>query len=166
MLNQIVISGRLCADPELRRTATDTAVCSFRIANQRDYKRQGEEKPATDFFDVSAWRGTAEFVARNFTKGRIITIVGRMETKEWTDTETGKKRTSYEIQADNAYFGDSKPADSENTGSYPTGGAPASGYPVGGFPAASGFSGAPGAAYNGYSYPSFNAGSVPEDFVP
>lgn len=140
MLNRITITGRLCADPELRQTPANISVCSLRIACTRDFKREGEEKPASDFFDATAWRATGEFIARNFTKGRVITLDGRMETRNWTDKE-GKKRTSYEINVDNAYFGDSKPAD-----------APPSDGHTGG--------------YGSYPDPSQYAGSVPDDFQP
>lgn len=157
MLNRITITGRLCADPELRSTASGISVCSVRIACTRDFKREGEEKPSTDFFDATAWRGTAEFISRNFTKGRVITLDGRMETRNWTEKESGKKRTSYEISVENAYFGDSKPADAQGPGGYPdeapggSYGAPSS-YPGGAY-------GAPG----GFPAP---AGQVPDDFIP
>ena len=70
MLNRITMTGRLVADPELRRTQSGVSVTSFRIANDRDYGK-GEEKE-TDFFDVVAWRSTAEFICKYFTKGRMI----------------------------------------------------------------------------------------------
>lgn len=113
MLNRITITGRLCADPELRHTKTEIAVCSCRIACARDYAKEGEQD--TDFFDVTAWRSTAEFIRKHFTKGRVITLDGRMQGRDWTDKD-GKKRTSYEVVADNAYFGDSKPADASAAG--------------------------------------------------
>lgn len=168
MLNKFIVAGRLCADPEIRRTKADVPVCSFRIANQRDYKRDGEEKPGTDFFDVTAWRATAEFIAKHFTKGRMITLVGRMESHDWTEKESGKKRTSYEIQAEDAYFSDSKPADTPSEGGYPTGGYPAGGgYPSGGTPAGGAFPGNAPVAYGGYSYPGPSSmGAVPDGFMP
>lgn len=167
MLNQFVVAGRLCADPEIRRVNGDIPVCSFRIANQRDYKRDGEEKPGTDFFDVTAWRATAEFIAKHFTKGRMIIVAGRMESRNWAEKDSGKKRTSYEVQADNVYFGDSKPADTPSEGGYPTGGYPAGGYPAGGAPAGGDFSGNVPGAYGGYSYPGPSSmGAVPEGFMP
>ena len=106
MLNQAIMMGRLCADPELRETQSEISVCSIRIAVDRDYGK-GEQKE-TDFFDVVAWRGTAEFICKYFTKGRMIVVVGRMQAREWKDKE-GNKRTAVELVADNAYFGDSKP---------------------------------------------------------
>ena len=106
MLNRITITGRLCADPELRKTTTGTPVCSARIACDRDYGK-GEEKE-TDFFDVIGWRNTAEFICGYFKKGRLLTIDGRLQTRGWTD-KGGGKRVAYEIVADHAYVGDSKP---------------------------------------------------------
>ena len=75
MLNKIVLMGRLTRDPELRKTQSDTPVCSFSLAVDRDYKRDGEKE--TDFIDVVAWRSTAEFVSRYFAKGRMAVVDGR-----------------------------------------------------------------------------------------
>ena len=114
MLNRIDIMGRLTGDPELRRTQSGTAVASFTIAVERDYKPEGGEKE-TDFFDVVAWRKTAEFVCRYFTKGRMAVIDGRLQTRKWTD-KNGGNRVAVEIIADSVYFGDSKKSvpDGEN----------------------------------------------------
>ena len=106
MLNQIIIMGRLTRDPELRRTQSGTAVCSFSVAVDRDFKSQSGEKE-TDFIDVVAWRQTAEFVARYFTKGRMAVVSGRLQIRNWQDKE-GNKRRSAEVVADNVYFGESK----------------------------------------------------------
>ena len=106
MLNKIVIMGRLTRDPELRRTQSGTAVTSFSIACDRDYKSQDGEKE-TDFIDVVAWRSTAEFVSKYFTKGRMAVVSGRLQMRDWTDKEGGKRRSA-EIVADSVYFGDSK----------------------------------------------------------
>ena len=106
MLNRIVIMGRLTRDPELRRTQSGTAVTSFSIACDRDFKSQGGEKE-TDFIDIVAWRGTAEFVSKYFTKGRMAIVEGRLQIRDWTDNN-GSKRRSAEVIADNIYFGDSK----------------------------------------------------------
>jgi single-strand DNA-binding protein len=107
MLNRCVISGRLTRDPELRH-AGETPVCSFTIACDRDFKNAGGERE-TDFIDVVAWRATAEFVHKYFSKGRMAAVDGRLQIRDWTDKE-GAKRRSAEIVADNVYFGDSKPA--------------------------------------------------------
>ena len=106
MLNRIVLMGRLTRDPELRRTQSGTAVVSFSIACDRDYAAQGAERE-TDFIDIVAWRGTAEFVEKYFSKGRMIVVGGRLQIRNWQDKE-GNKRRSAEILADSVYFGDSK----------------------------------------------------------
>ena len=116
MLNQIVLMGRLTRDPELRRTGTGVAVASFTLAVDRDFGgRDGGEKE-TDFIDIVAWRNTAEFVSRYFSKGRMAVVSGRLQIRNWTDKE-GNKRRSAEVVADNVYFGDSK-RDGETGGSY------------------------------------------------
>ena len=116
MLNHITIMGRLVRDPELRRTGSGVAVTNFCVAVDRDYvaKDGGERK--TDFINCFAWRGTGEFIAKYFTKGRMIVVDGRLEMRDWTDKD-GNKRTSAEINVDNAYFGDSK-RDGDNSGSF------------------------------------------------
>ena len=111
MLNKIFVMGRLTHDPELRRTGSGTPVCSFSIACDRDFKSQSGEKE-TDFFDVVAWRTTGEFVSKYFTKGRMVVVEGRLQIREWQDKE-GNKHRSAEINADNVYFGDSRPAQAE-----------------------------------------------------
>lgn len=144
MLNRAIMMGRLCADPELRRTQNQISVCSFRIAVDRDYAKDKEKE--TDFFDVVAWRATAEFICKYFTKGRMIVVDGRMQTRSWTDKEGGK-RVSTELVADNAYFGDSKrDADS------------------GGQPASGGYSDQSAGNYSSYTGPM--PGAVPGDYAP
>ena len=106
MLNHIVLMGRLTRDPELRHTGTGTAVASFALAVDRDFKGQNGET-SVDFIDVVAWRNTAEFVSKYFTKGRMAVVSGRLQIRNWTDKE-GNKRRSAEVVADNVYFGDSK----------------------------------------------------------
>ena len=106
MLNRITIMGRLVRDPELRRTQSDIPVCSFTLACDRDFKINGEK--VTDFIDIVAWRSTAEFVSKYFTKGRMAVIDGRLQLRDWTDRD-GNKRRSAEIVADNVHFGDSRP---------------------------------------------------------
>ena len=106
MLNKIILMGRLTRDPELRRTQSGTAVASFTLAVDRDYKPQDGERE-TDFIDIVAWRGTAEFVSKYFTKGRMAVVEGRLQVRDWTDKD-GNKRRSTEVVADNVYFGDSK----------------------------------------------------------
>ena len=127
MLNHIVLMGLLTRDPGLRRTGSGVAVASFTLAVDRDFAAQGAEKE-TDFVDIVAWRNTAEFVSRYFTKGRMAVVTGRLQIRNWTDKE-GNKRRSAEVVADNVYFGDSKrdgaaPGGFAQTPSYPQ--APAS----------------------------------------
>ena len=86
MLNKIIVMGRLTHDPELRRTGSGTPVCSFSVACDRDFKSQSGEKE-TDFFDVVAWRATGEFVSKYFTKGRMVVVEGRLQIREWQDTQ-------------------------------------------------------------------------------
>lgn len=129
MLNRTIIMGRLTRDPELRRTGSGIAVTSFSIAVDRDYTPQGQEKE-TDFFDCVAWRQTGEFIAKYFTKGRMITVDGKLQTRSWTDKD-GNKRKTVEIVADNAYFGDSKPQGG-NQGGYAAP-APGHGAPTGNY---------------------------------
>ncbi len=107
MLNRIIIMGRLARDPELRRTQTGTPVASFRLAVDRDFKDKTTGERATDWIDVVAWRSTAEFVSRYFTKGRMAVVEGRLQIRDWTDKDGGKRRSA-EVVAENVYFGDSK----------------------------------------------------------
>ena len=137
MLNRIILMGRLARDPELRHTQTGTPVASFRLAVDRDFKDKTTGEKATDWIDVVAWRQTAEFVSRYFTKGRMAVVEGRLQMRDWTDKE-GNKRTSAEVVADNVYFGDSK-RDGD-------GGGYSSGYGQGGYaPAGGGYGAAPSA---------------------
>lgn len=106
MLNRVTIMGRLGRDPELRRTQSGVSVTSFSIACDRDFKSQSGEKE-TDWIDIVAWRGTAEFVSKYFTKGRMVIVDGRLQTRGWTDKE-GNKRTAVEVVAESVYFGDSQ----------------------------------------------------------
>lgn len=106
MLNEIILMGRLTRDPELRRTGSGTAVTSFSLAVERDYKSGSGEKE-TDFIDCVAWRSTAEFVSKYFTKGRMALVRGSLQIRDWTDRD-GNKRRSAEVLAENVYFADSK----------------------------------------------------------
>ena len=119
MLNHIVLMGRLTRDPELRRTGTGIAVASFSIAVDRDFGSKETGEKETDFIDIVAWRNTAEFVSKYFTKGRMAVVSGRLQIRNWNDKD-GNKRRSAEVVADNVYFGDSK-RDSESDGSYASG---------------------------------------------
>lgn len=106
MLNKIIVMGRLTRDPELRRTQSGLSVTSFSVACDRDFKSQsGEKEP--DFIDIVAWRTTAEFVCKYFSKGRMAVVEGRLQIRDWQDNN-GNKRRSAEIVAESVYFGDSK----------------------------------------------------------
>lgn len=106
MLNKIIIMGRLTKDVELRKTGNGTSVASFTIACERDF---GEKE--TDFIEVVAWKNTADFVSKYFSKGRMAVVSGRLRIRSWNDKD-GNKRKTAEIVAENVYFGDSK---SENS---------------------------------------------------
>ena len=112
MLNKIIIMGRMTRDPELRRTGSGTAVTSFSLACDRDFKSQSGDKE-TDFIEVVAWKNTAEFVSKYFSKGRMAVVDGRLQIRDWTD-KAGNKRTTAEVVADNVYFADSKRSESND----------------------------------------------------
>ena len=112
MLNKVVLMGRLTKDPELRRTGSGTAVTSFSLACDRDFKSQSGDKE-TDFIEFVAWKNTAEFVSKYFSKGRMAVVEGRLQIRDWTD-KAGNKRTTAEVVADNVYFADSKRSESND----------------------------------------------------
>jgi single-strand DNA-binding protein len=113
MLNTVILQGRLVADPELRRTQNGLAVVSFRIACDRDFKSKDPNAQNADFIGVIAWRQTAEFISRYFTKGSMILVDGRLQTRDYTDNN-GSRRYVTEVLAENVHFAaskrDSKPA--------------------------------------------------------
>ena len=102
-MNHVTLMGRLTRDPELRHTNSGTAVVSFTIA----VEHRASQETHTDFIDIVAWKGTAEFVSKYFVKGQMIAVHGRLSIREWTDKD-GNKRKSAEVVADNVYFTDSK----------------------------------------------------------
>lgn len=108
MLNKWAGAGRLVRDPEIRTTAAGKAVASFTIAIDRDYKTEGGETP-TDFVEISAWGASANFASKYLSKGRMVAVVGRLQSDKWTDKE-GNKRTSWSIRADSIYPVDSRKA--------------------------------------------------------
>ncbi len=118
MLNHITLMGRLTRDPELRYTASNTPVASFSLAVDRDFAPRDGGERQTDFIDIVAWRQTAEFVSKYFTKGQLAVVSGRLQIRDWTDRD-GNKRRSAEVVADNVYFGDSKKSrESGDSGAY------------------------------------------------
>ena len=106
MLNVAIVMGRLVAEPELRHTPNSVAVTSITLAVDRSYVKSGEERQ-TDFIDVVAWRGTAEFICRYFRKGQMMAVHGSIQTRTYTDKD-GNKRKAFEILADDVSFADSK----------------------------------------------------------
>ncbi len=116
MLNRIILMGRLTRDPELRHTQSGTAVASFSLAVDRDFKSRDGGERTTDFIDIVAWRNTAEFASKYLTKGRMAVVEGRLQIRDWTDRDGGKRRSA-EVVADNIYFGDSR-RDGDGGGSY------------------------------------------------
>lgn len=106
MINKAILMGRLTAQPELKKTPNGVSVVSFSIAVQRQYKAADGSYP-TDFINIVAWRNTAEFIAKHFTKGQQIAIVGSIQTRAYED-KNGNKRTAVEVVADEAHFADSK----------------------------------------------------------
>lgn len=105
MLNEIILQGRLTRDPEMKATASGISCTTFTLACEQDYKNPNGERD-TDFFDVVAWRNTADFVQRYFCKGRMVVVKGRLQNRQWT-AEDGSKRKATQIVADSVYFSDS-----------------------------------------------------------
>lgn len=120
MLNHITLMGRLVADPELRTTPSGVAVATFRIAVDRDFKNKQTGEKETDFVTIVAWRSTAEFVSRYFTKGRMAVVDGRLQIRPYTDRD-GNKRNATEVVAESVYFGDSKRDGDGQPGGYQPG---------------------------------------------
>ena len=116
MLNHIVLMGRLTRDPELRHTQSGIAVASFTLAVDRDFASRDGGERQTDFIDIVAWRNTAEFVSKYFAKGRMAVVSGRLQIRDWTDRDGGKRRSA-EVVADNVYFGESR-RDADASGGY------------------------------------------------
>jgi single-strand DNA-binding protein len=116
MLNVSALTGRLAENPELRVTQSGIPYISTRIAVQRDYAKDGERE--TDFFTVTAWRATAEFICKYFAKGDLLTVSGRLQNRSWTDKHE-QRRVTTELVVDRAYFAESKKRDAnEYAGGY------------------------------------------------
>ena len=111
-MNQVVLMGRMTRDPELRHTQTGTPVASFTLAVDRGFAPKDGGERQTDFIDIVAWRGTAEFVSKYFVKGQLTAVTGKLQIRDWTDKD-GNKRRSAEVVADKVYFtGDKRGGDS------------------------------------------------------
>lgn len=117
MLNKVTLMGRLTRDPELRYTKSETPVASFTLAVDRDFSGKNGGEKETDFIDCVAWKSTAEFVTKYFTKGRMAVVSGRLQIRPWTD-DKGNKRRSAEVIVETMYFGDSKRDEGTSGASY------------------------------------------------
>lgn len=106
-LNKVILGGRLTADPVLKTTPSGISVTSFTVAVNRRFGGKNGEESQADFFNVTAWRQTAEFITRYFRKASSICVVGSIQTRTWMD-QNGQKRFATEIVADEAYFVDAK----------------------------------------------------------
>ncbi len=116
MFNKVILVGRLTADPELRQTPSGISSCRFSVAVDRGYKDKNTGERQADFINVVAWRQTAEFVSRYFSKGRVIIVEGSLRNNNYTDNN-GVKHYSMDVYADNISFGgDSKPNSANNSG--------------------------------------------------
>lgn len=106
MLNEVILMGRLTRDPDVRMTQNGTTAANFTLACERDYAPQGQDRE-TDFFDIVAFRNTADFVGQYFAKGRLVAVKGRLQQRDWTDKQGNKRRTT-EILADRCYFAEKR----------------------------------------------------------
>lgn len=110
MLNKVILMGRLTKTPELKYSSSNVPVCSFSIAVDRKFQKQGEQNQA-DFINIVAWRQTAEFVCKHFTKGKMINVCGSLQTRTWDDSN-GVRRYATEVIADEVNFCGDKPNNS------------------------------------------------------
>lgn len=106
MLNEVILMGRLTRDPDVRMTQNGTTAANFALACERDYAPQGQDRE-TDFFDIVAFRNTADFVGQYFAKGQLVAVKGRLQQRDWTDKQGNKRRTA-EILADRCYFAEKR----------------------------------------------------------
>lgn len=113
-LNRVILQGRLTTDPELRTTQSDVAVANATIAVDRNYKDKGTGEKETDFFNLTAWRGTAEFMAKYFHKGEMMVVDGTLQNSKYTDKD-GNKRVSTQVIVESCFFcGSVKPKETGN----------------------------------------------------
>ena len=103
-MNKVALIGRFVKTPELKATSGGVSVCSFTIAVDRRFVKQGEERQV-DFINCVAWRQTAEFICRHFEKGRRIAVCGAMQTRTWDDKD-GRRQYTTEVVVEDAYFAD------------------------------------------------------------
>ena len=127
MLNRAILMGRLTRDPELKQTPNNVSVATFSLAVDRNYQTDKDNK-VTDFINIVAWRHTAEFVKKHFTKGQLVAVEGSIQTRSYQDKD-GNNRTVFEVVADQVYFAEKKQngsnqsqSESSSNGSFPVGG--------------------------------------------
>lgn len=107
MLNKVILMGRLTRDPELRHTQSDVPVASFSLAVDRGFSRRDDNQQNVDFINIVAWRNTAEFVSKWFSKGQLVAVSGRLQVRSYKDRD-GNNRTACEVVADEVFFAESK----------------------------------------------------------
>ena len=112
MINKVILMVRLTKEPEMRYTATNVPVATFTLAVDRGFKRENEQ--STDFINIVAWRSTAEFVAKWFSKGQLVAVSGKLQVRSWTDRD-GYKRNTTEVVADECFFAESKRGNDNST---------------------------------------------------
>ena len=118
MLNKVILMGRLTADPELRQTPSGVSTCRFTVAVDREFVGQGQERQA-DFITVTAWRQSAEFVSRYFSKGRMICVEGSIRTGSYVDKRySDVTHYTTEVYADRVYFTGEKATGNQQGGNY------------------------------------------------
>jgi single-strand DNA-binding protein len=145
MLNKVILMGRLTRDPEMRTTPSGASVCRFSVAVDRPFVSKESGQREADFINVIAWRATADFIGRYFSKGKMIIVEGSLRNNNYTDSN-GVKHYSYEVQADNVSFGESKSASQGGNGGFNGGG---QGYSAQGSGYNGGSNGGSNGSYNG-----------------
>ena len=113
MLNRAILMGRLTRDPELRQTPNNVSVVTFTLAVERNYQADKNNKQA-DFINIVAWRHTAEFVSKYFTKGQLVAVEGSIQTRSYQDKD-GNNRTAFEVVADQVYFAEKKKSEASHS---------------------------------------------------
>lgn len=116
MYNKAILMGRICNDLELKTVPSGASVLSFRLAVDRSYQIKGEERKA-DFFNIVAWRSTAEFISRYFAKGRMILVEGELQTRQYID-KNGSTQNVVELVVNTAHFTGEKATNSNSNNSY------------------------------------------------
>lgn len=149
MLNSVNLIGRFTRDPELRTTPNGISTCSFTIAVDRNFTRQGEERKA-DFINCVAWRQTAELISRYFKKGNLIALEGSIQTRNWDDNE-GKRHYATEVVVDRVHFVESRSSREGRSGDFD-----------GGYGGGLGQQGAPQGGYGQGSYGGYNQQPAPQ----